>query len=276
MPIREHLLAGAALLATGLCPAGAGAQVVVSTGQSFVEAEIVAGVKAPGQDRVAGLYLSLADGWKTYWRSPGETGVPPTFDWSGSRNLLSAEVLWPRPELFESFGMQTVGYSNAVTLPLRLVPEDPDRPMELRLRASVGVCRDLCVLEEFELAERIEPGETEAARQVARAMDAVPGGPADSGLTRADCRIVGSGTERRLEARLSFVNPLSAPVVLIEGPETIRIGEAETLAEGGDLSLSAAVEMLDAAAWIDRGDLRMTVLDGPFAADIRGCAAAPG
>lgn len=272
----EHLLAGAALLATALCPLGAAAQVMVSTDQSFVEAELVAGARAPGEDRVAGLSLSLADGWKTYWRSPGETGVPPSFDWSGSSNLASAEVLWPRPELFESFGMQTVGYSRAVTLPLRLVPEDPTRPMELRLKASLGVCRDLCVLEEIELDETIDPNETEAAGQVARALDAVPGGPADTGLTTASCRIVGAGFERRLEARLSFAQPLSAPIVLVEGPEMVWIGETKALTEGGDLIVSAAIEMLDADAWIDRSDLRITVLDGPFAADIRGCAAPPG
>ncbi|HET7410046.1 MAG TPA: protein-disulfide reductase DsbD domain-containing protein [Paracoccaceae bacterium] len=273
MPIREHLLAGAALLAAGLCPAGAAAQAVVSTGRSFIEAELVAGARAPGEDRIAGLSLSLAEGWKTYWRSPGESGVPPVFDWSGSRNLASAEVLWPRPELFESFGFQTVGYSRAVMLPLRLVPEDPARPMEVRLKASLGVCRELCVLEEFELAERIDPGEAEAAARVARALDAVPDGPAESGLTAASCRIVGAGPERRFEARLSFAQPLSRPVVLVEGPETVWIGATETVAEGGDLTVSAPVEMLDSGAWIDRGDLRLTVLDGPFAADVRGCAA---
>src|SRR5690606_3324502 len=54
----------------------------------------VAGTK--GQDAVRiGLHVALAPGWKTYWRSPGEAGIPPSFDWSGSRNLAAATVLWP-------------------------------------------------------------------------------------------------------------------------------------------------------------------------------------
>lgn len=276
MAVREHLLAGAAVLAAGLCAANAAAQAVVSTGQSFVEAELVAGAPAVGGGRVAGIRLSLADGWKTYWRSPGEAGVPPSFDWSGSRNLASAEVLWPRPELFESFGLQSVGYSHGVTLPVRLVAENPARPIELRLKASLGVCRELCVLEEFELAERIDPREAEGAAQVARALDALPDDAEDSGLKAASCRIIGAGPERRLEATLSFARTLSRPVVLVEGPGTVWIGATETRADGGELTVSADVEMPDPSAWIDRGDLRLTVLDGAFAADIRGCAAPRG
>lgn len=274
MPIGKLLVAWVLLL-TALGPAGVLAQAVLSTGQSFVTARLVPGAPAPDGGRMAGLALQLAEGWKTYWRSPGDAGVPPVFDWSESKNLREAEVLWPRPELFESFGMQTVGYSRQVMLPVRLTPEDPSKPVDLRLKASLGVCQELCVLEELQLSETFQPGETGGAGQVARALDAVPDDAAASGLTAASCRISGSGPKRRLEAALSFTRPLGAPVVLVEGPETVWIGDTETTAQGGDLRLSATISMVEPSAWIGRGDLRMTVLDGPFAADIRGCAAPP-
>ncbi len=273
MPIRFLI---PALLLAFLAPSAVQAQAVVSTGQSFVKARLVPGAPAPGGGRVAGLELTLADGWKTYWRSPGETGVPPSFDWSGSRNLKSAEVLWPRPELIEAFGSTTIGYAHEVTLPLHLVPEDPARPMQVRLKADLGVCREICVLEEFTLDETIRPGETDGAEQVARALAVVPVDAAASGLTAARCRVVGAGPQRRLEAVLSFAHSLSAPVVLVEGPETAWIGDTEATSKGGELTISATVEMLEADAWIDRRDLRLTVLDGLFAADIRGCAAPGG
>ena len=277
MPLRFSSLA---LLLACLAFAGASvmaqAQTVVSTGQSFVDARLVPGAPAAGGGRIAGLELRLAEGWKTYWRSPGAVGIPPTFDWSGSRNLRSAEVLWPRPVLFESFGSEAIGYAKAVTLPLRLVPEDPARPMEVRLKASLGVCERLCVLEEINLEKTIAPGETDGAAEVAMALKSVPVDAAASGLSAARCRIVGAGPERRLEAVLIFARPLAAPVVLIEGPETVWIGDTEATAEGGELTVSATVEMLVPDAWIDRSDLRLTVLDGPFAADIRGCAAPGG
>lgn len=273
MPSARSTLAATVFAAACLAGGHASAQAVVSTGESFVRADLLAGVPSGDGGRLAGLELLLADGWKTYWRSPGEAGVPPVFDWTGSANLRRVEVLWPRPQLFESFGLQTVGYADAVTLPLRLVPENPALPIELRLKASLGVCRELCVLEEIALAETISPGDAEAEGEVGRALDAVPGGAAASGLTAVTCRIVGAGPERKFEAALSFAQPLSAPVVLVEGPETVWISETEALAEGGELTVAADVQMLDAAAWIDRRDLRLTVLDGPFAADIRGCGA---
>ena len=185
-------------------------------------------------------------------------------------------MLWPRPELFESFGLQSIGYAHGVTLPVRLVPEDPARPIELRLKASLGVCQELCVLEEFELAERIDPGEAEGAAQVARALDALPDDAAESGLKAASCRIVGAGPERRLEATLSFAQSLPARSCWSRVPRPSGSARPRRGPTAGELAVSADVEMLDPAAWIDRGDLRLTVLDGPFAADIRGCAAPPG
>lgn len=277
--MRTNRRLAAALAAVPLClwaVAPAGAQAVVSTGQSFVTARLIHGAPEPGGSRLAGLSLEMADGWKTYWRSPGEAGVPPVFDWSGSRNLRRAEVLWPRPELFESFGLTSVGYAREVVLPLRLVPEDPRRPLELRLKTTLGVCDKICVLEEFDIAETIAPDQGAEDGRIAGALRAVPPDAAESGLTAAECRITGAGDERMLEARLSFARPLSAPVVLVEGPETAWIGEAETRAEGGELTVTATVSMLDKAAWISRSDLRFTVLDEGFASDLRGCAAPPG
>lgn len=272
MGIRNNALGLGAVILACLMPAFASSQAIVLMGQSFLEADLVAGAPLPEGGRIAGLDLSMEDGWKTYWRSPGETGVPPVFDWSGSRNLRSVEVLWPTPELFESFGMQTVGYSHFVVLPLVLEPEDATQPIELKLKATLGVCSDLCVVEEFSLARSFAPDEAEAEDRVTRSVDAVPGGASDAGLSEASCRIRGAGASRDFEARLRFARDFTAPVVLVEGPESVWIGTTETSVEGHELAIRAKVEMFDESAWIDRSDLRLTVLDGPFSADIQGCA----
>ena len=55
-----------------------------------------------GTEVIAGVELQLGDGWKTYWRSPGDAGgVPPFFDWSGSENVKDTAVLYPAPETAE-------------------------------------------------------------------------------------------------------------------------------------------------------------------------------
>lgn len=274
MAMRKATFLGAALIGA-IGSAGAPtaiAQAIVSTDESFLEAGLMPGTAEPGGARMAGLHLAMENGWKTYWRSPGEAGVAPVFDWSGSRNLREVEIFWPRPEAFESFGLRAIGYSGEVVLPVRLVPQDPAQPIEVRLSADLGVCKELCVLEQVRLEETIAPGAAAVgAGPIARALADVPVDAAASGLRAADCRITGAGAERRLEARLRFAQPLSAPVVLVEGPETIFITDAETRRDGDELRISAGVSVVRDGAWIDRSALRLTVLDDAFAADIRGC-----
>ena len=109
--LRDTLIAVVALSAAAAAPGIGAAQSVVSTGQSFVSGRIIPGSRQDDGSRLAGLRLTLARGWKTYWRSPGEAGVPPSFDWSRSENVAGVEVLWPRPKFFDSFGLTTIGYA---------------------------------------------------------------------------------------------------------------------------------------------------------------------
>ena len=125
LKIRGTLLgASLALAAFVSAPALSGAQQIVSTGQSFVTGRLIPGTKQEDGSRLAGLRLSMEPGWKTYWRSPGEAGIPPRFDWSASANVDSVEVLWPRPQVFTSFGLRTIGYSNQGCI---AAPRDTER-----------------------------------------------------------------------------------------------------------------------------------------------------
>jgi DsbC/DsbD-like thiol-disulfide interchange protein len=114
-----------------------------------------AGAAVEGAD--AGVQLELGDGWKTYWRTPGDSGVPPTFDWSGSGNLANAEILWPAPKRFHDSGMTFFGYADRVVFPVRIVARDPQRPVDLDLRVSFGVCKDICLPRSARLKLTIDP-----------------------------------------------------------------------------------------------------------------------
>lgn len=93
----------------------------------------------------AGIEIRLAPNWKTYWRTPGDTGIPPFFDWQGSQNLAKAEVLYPAPIRFKDPGGSSIGYKSRVVLPVRLLPHDPSKPVTLKLNANYAICHDLCV-----------------------------------------------------------------------------------------------------------------------------------
>ena len=260
-----------------LMPVSAVAQSLVSTGESFVNARFLPGIPQDDGTRVSGLRLTLRDGWKTYWRSPGEAGIPPRFDWSESKNLQSAEVLWPRPQVFMSFGMETIGYSGQIVLPIRMTPVDPDRPIDVVGTVDLGVCKEICVLERFTVAETIAP-ETPSigTRQIKNAVEQVPPAALDAGLVRAECVISGAGATRNLTVGLVFDRQLIAPMVLFEGTEHAWINKAQTFAGPEKIRATAIVHMATDSGWFDRSGLRMTVLAEGFSADVVGCMAPKG
>ncbi len=131
--------AGASAQAADASPWQGGAQATV---------RLIAGAPlASPEGRVlrAGLEVKLASAWKTYWRYPGDAGVPPRFIFTRSDNLRSATVLWPAPVAFESGGSYSIGYTQRVIFPLRVVPKDPAKPVRLRLDFDYAVCEKICV-----------------------------------------------------------------------------------------------------------------------------------
>ena len=93
----------------------------------------------------AGIEFRLRPGWKTYWRYPGDSGVPPHFDFSGSENLKQADVLYPAPHLFTDETGQSLGYKDTVIFPLVVSPQQAGKPVRLRVKVDYAVCEKLCV-----------------------------------------------------------------------------------------------------------------------------------
>src|SRR5882724_13098950 len=95
---------------------------------------------------LGGIAIQLQPGWKTYWRTPGDSGVPPRFDFSKSDNVEAVTVLWPAPQKFDDgAGGVSLGYKQQVVLPLRIVAKNTDKPVTLRAEISYAVCDKLCM-----------------------------------------------------------------------------------------------------------------------------------
>ena len=119
---------------------------------------IAARTKGEGAERIhrAGIEFKLRPGWKTYWRYPGDSGVPPSFDFSKSENVKSATVLFPAPMRFpDGAGGNSIGYKNAMVLPVHVVAKDQAKPVTLKLRLDYAVCEKLCVPAEANLELKI-------------------------------------------------------------------------------------------------------------------------
>ena len=95
---------------------------------------------------MGGIAFQLQPGWKTYWRTPGDSGVPPRFDFSKSDNVEAVTVLWPAPMQFDDgAGGHSLGYKSQVVLPLRIVAKSADKPVTLRAAINYAVCEKLCI-----------------------------------------------------------------------------------------------------------------------------------
>lgn len=95
---------------------------------------------------LGGIAFQLQPGWKTYWRTPGDSGVPPRFDFSKSDNVEAVTVLWPAPQKFDDgAGGISLGYHDLIVLPLRIVAKNVDKPVTLRAEINYAVCEKLCI-----------------------------------------------------------------------------------------------------------------------------------
>ena len=239
------------------------------------EARLLAGWEAAPGTRIAALEIALDPGWKTYWRAPGEAGIPPLFDWSASRNLADIEIEWPAPELFDSFGLATLGYGGRVVLPLVARAEDPTDPIRLALTLDYGVCAEICVPARADLVLDIPPGAPEEARgAIEAARERRPLSAEEAGVASASCDLRGAGAERAVSAEIAFAAPpVEAPFVVVEGPEPVWIGAASAALTGSVLRAEAPAVLPDPQGWIARDALTLTLIGRGWAAEIPGCDA---
>jgi DsbC/DsbD-like thiol-disulfide interchange protein len=172
----------------------------------------------------AGVEIKLDPGWHTYWRDPGDSGVPPTFDFSGSDNVKSATVQWPAPERFpDGAGGTSIGYVDHVVLPVQIAPKDAAKQSLLHLKLGYAICGNLCIPAEAELQLALN-GNGAEDQAIAKAEIRVPRpaqlgpntGPSNSLAILAVHREPGKPHDRVVVVGAA---PAGAPVDLfVEGP----------------------------------------------------------
>jgi suppressor for copper-sensitivity B len=168
-----------------------------------------------------GLQIQLAPGWKTYWRSPGDAGIPPQLDWTGSENLKSAKILWPLPEEFEAYGFSSWGYHDEIVFPIDISLKEEGKPLDLKLQVQLGICENVCIPYAFELAlsvDAIASMPSEEAGIIEQYFLRVPDeiGVDDAVLTDVDAK---SADDRRFTVQVSATQQLNEPSIIVEGKE---------------------------------------------------------
>lgn len=217
-----------------------------------------------GSGDEAGLHIRLGAGWKFYWRTPGEGGVPAQFDWSGSQNVARVDVAWPAPQRIPLGKSEIYGYTDEVVLPIRVERRQPAQAYGLDLAMEYGVCKDICILRSDRLVLR--SNETPAmADQVllAKWRAKVPQPAAQAGLQLVTHR----QKPDRLVVVLQSQLPLQRPDLFVEGAAESWFGRPQVI-----LSADGREVRFDLPATFGAGKanqpLRLTLIDPALNAEL--------
>lgn len=267
-----HFLAIAACLAltnVGSSARAADASPWISDENSGVR--LIAGsAKDPAALR-AGVEVKLAPGWKTYWRYPGDAGVPPRFDFAQSQNVKSVALSWPAPQRFSDGGGTSIGYKDSVIWPIRVVPEIAGQPVRLHLNVAYAICEKLCVPVEAttELALTGDPSSHDAALKAAEERVPKPA-PLGQGLPGIQS-VTRGGSARQPRVTVDVAAPAGQPIDLfVEGPTpdwALPLPEAAPAVEGSR-RFTFDLDGLPPGAKSEGAELRFTLVSPARAIEV--------
>ncbi|MEP2531289.1 protein-disulfide reductase DsbD domain-containing protein [Shimia sp.] len=246
-----------------------------ATAQSFdqvAQADILPGWRNPDGTHVAAIQITLNPGWHTYWRAPGDAGIPPQIRWDGSRNLSAIEVNWPTPEVFLQGGLRSIGYEDKLILPVRITPKSPAKTVRLKAVLDVGVCRDICVPMKFKVKAEL-PVDGKRDARIAAALVDRPLHRDEAGVRGATCKLSPTQDGLKLTARVDMPSAGGSEVAVIETDNPhVWVAEGSTRRQGSALITETELVHVDGTAFIlDRSAIRITVLGTRHAVDIQGC-----
>lgn len=266
-PTLAACLAGA----TALFAIPAQAEFEGRTADDVVQVSFLPGWRLPNGNHMAALHIALAPGWKTYWRAPGEGGVPTVLRLTQADDITGMAIHWPRPEVFFANGIRSIGYRDEVVLPVEFAL-DGGGAVEIAGRVDMGVCLDVCMPVTLDLEGALPPS-TERVREIGLALSDRPLTAVEAGAGRATCAVepISDGLRVTVSATMPATGNDETVVLEHSDPE-IWVSEAVTRREGGTISATADVVPADSGPFaLNRSDLTITVIGTRMAVELDGC-----
>jgi DsbC/DsbD-like thiol-disulfide interchange protein len=213
----------------------------------------------------SGVYITMQKGWKTYWRVPGDGGVPPSFDWSGSENVETTRVMMPLPHRFKDENGEGIGYKTEVVFPVDVKPKDPSKPARLDLKIFYAVCNDICVPVQARVRVNIDASTVSASDKfrlrVARAT--VPVEPDAGRLAVTSLKQVDIDGKLALEVSLKGIRSPADTDIFVEAAGNSYFRKPELVSQSGDTGTwRIAVDSYGDAVSLAGKPVRLTVADG--------------
>ena len=225
-----------------------------------------------------GLEVRLANGWHSYWRSPGAAGVPPQLEWvhsaSEDDNVKSVTLLYPAPRRYTAYGLETVGYRDHVLFPIDVVLAKAGMPLNAELSLDLLVCSSICVPKHFDLKLALPAGASKPSAEaplLRAARDQLPTDPDNAGLLLRGVKNDGQNLTFTIASREALVQP----DVFVENAKSIGFGapkiQVDPHGHSADLTV-AVVDTLPAETALAGMPLTLTFINGNDAVEIKAIA----
>jgi len=229
--------------------------------------------QADQQQLQALLKVRLESPWKTYWRAPGEGGIPPTAEWQTKSNISRVQWQWPAPQRYQVQGIETVGYQGTVAFPLTLAIENWQQPARLQGVVTMSSCTNICVLTDFPVDISFNPAQLAASEQrvfeLQKALSQVPrlDHPAVV-LERAEW----SASQQQLQLELTHPQGWQRPDVLVDSLAT-ELADMTVAPPRLDIDGQRLLATFNISHWLGAAEvasypIQITVLDEALAAEL--------
>ncbi|MGF1753821.1 thioredoxin family protein [Vibrio makurazakiensis] len=235
---------------------------MMSTGQQDLENKSIEAV----------LDIELDGDWKTYWRSPGEGGVAPEWDWSASSNIQAVEWHWPIPSYYEQLGVMTLGYKSKVSFPITITLEDNTKPAVFDARLRLPSCTNICVITDYSINLPIDPNTLQLDED---AMFVFNQGMSRTPMESKQVSVDGlfwDKSKQQLVAQFTNQKEWNNPQILIDGDEVVDefFAQPKIIKDNGTLTA-----IFDVSNWLGETDLTqrnitITISDETFATELTG------
>jgi len=235
--------------------------------------DIIRGWRQSDDIHIAAINIKLEDGWKTYWRVPGIGGIAPILNWEKSKNIKNISQIWPTPNIYNEYGLQTIGYKDELLLPLQIQPIDKKQPIHLSITIDFGICSDVCVPIQTSVEERLPERTSIGKKNILDTLEKAILSGKKSPFKIVKCNIVpikdGFEVNAFFEGLASFDKD-TLGVVEYPVKQNGWINQKASLVSGNQLNVHATVYN-KSIHFIDRSDLTLTIFTKNKAFEFDGC-----
>ena len=235
--------------------------------------DIIRGWRQSDDIHIAAINIKLEDGWKTYWRVPGIGGIAPILNWEKSKNIKNISQIWPTPNIYNEYGLQTIGYKDELLLPLQIQPIDKKQPIHLSITIDFGICSDVCVPIQTSVEEKLPERTSFGKKNILDTLEKTILSGNKSLFKIVKCNIIpikdGFEVNAFFEGLTSFDKD-TLGVVEYPVKQNGWINQKASLVSGNQLNVHAIVYN-KSIHFIDRSDLTLTIFTKNKAFEFGGC-----